>query len=388
MDGGLSFYNYVPACTINNLAVSAGATVSVVAGSLDSLKTRQLSDVARFSVNATTTGNKDITFNVIMPTAVPNPFNRTFAGAMWGVGMFGLLGVRPVSVPASQGGAVYPSVLTSGRLQAYTDTYATTGTVVFDTGVSRYMGNFGDQDTTSPGRELGMTNPWSEWSQGSQGLIMPLSEQADRVSGSALQKYNNQPWGASSFMPAAGVKAFKVTLTISVGAVGVYVIDVGGLWIGNRLSPLNGVNGVTHGFADQSQVVVSRDFQAYPQYFNKARTLSVGFPALYEIEAIGVGQHYIDGGLQRDTLTANCVQWAMTYLGTSRPCILCLGSKPDSNDVISSSRTYRNSIYGRPTQWQNLQVLPARKNPKPITMLPGQKANLLYSSGVTVQEER
>lgn len=386
---GLSFYDYAQYCNFSNLTVDPDASVSILSGTLDSLKTRQLADALRLDVNVSAYGLKTISFDVILPSSAPNVFDYSYTSKLNGVGMFALLGIVPISSPASVGGTVYPNLpALISRLYGYEDAYNTSGTAVYDTG-NVYFGNFGSQSSSLAGANHAISNAWDDWKQGSIGSIVPLSDQEDRVSGTGNIYYNDQPWGISPAYTGGGLKAFKVQLRFFANATGHYIFDVGRLWIGNRFSPLNGVSNVGLGFADQSNVSISRDYQTYPQYFNKARSLSFDFPALYDIEAIGVGQHYSNSGSSYDDVcTVNCVQWAMTYLGMSRECIAAAGRRPGNDSVSESSKAYRLAVYGRPTQWRPLSMVQARKNPKIVTMSPGQRPDNVWTCGLTVQEER
>lgn len=385
---GLSFYDYAKYCTFSNLVGSTGATPTIVAGSLDSLKTRQLSDACRFSVYCTTTGQKTISFDVIPPSVSPNVFGEN---GLRGVGMFALLGFKKVSSPASAGGTVYPGPsLVCGRLQGYTDAFATTGTISHDT-QPFYFGGFGDQ-ANSTGKEITISNPYLDLSTGTQGLVIPLLE-SWMATGTPAQYWPGQSWvQPNSVVPR--LKAFKVTLTFAAVATGVYVFDLGRVWIGNRFSPLEGFANIQHGFNDQSPVVTSRDGQAYPQYFTRRRTLSVAIPAMYEIEAMGYGDTY--SGLNTfpsQSSTVNCLQWAQTFLGTSREAILAVSAFQGSNQQVDqwhSVRVYRNAVYGHVSQWQNISQLQARKRPVIKTTSGGDNPDSfarLFSSGLTMVEE-
>lgn len=386
---GLSFYDYAKYCTFGNLVGSTGAAPTIVAGSLDSLKTRQLSDACRFSVNVTTTGPKTISFDVIPPSTSPNVFNDT---GLRGVGMFALLGFKPVSAPAGAGGTVYPMSSSSvrGRLQGFTDAFATTGTTSHDT-QAFYFSGFGDQ-ANSTGQEITISNAFPDLSTGTRGLVIPLLE-SWMATGTPAQYWPGQPWvHPNSVVPR--LKAFKVTITFTAVATGTYVFDLGRVWIGNRFSPLEGFAGIQHGFNDQSPVVTSRDGQAYPQYFTRRRTLSVAIPAMYEIEAMGYGDTY--SGLNtfsEQSSTVNCLQWAQAFLGTSREAVLAVSAFQGSNqqvDMWHSARVYRNAVYGHVSQWQNISLLQARKRPVIKTTGGGdQPASFarLFSSGLTMIEE-
>lgn len=397
MYGGVSFYDYAQAMTPTNLTFIGGGGGGILAGSLDDLKTRQLSDCVRINAIYGGVGSRNgfnIDFRVA--NASVNEFGQSsdFSNKLHGVGMLGVLGFRFINL--SYNGVArptnpWPPGIVRGRLQGYS-AFDNTGAAIYDTGFLP-MGTFGTQNIP-PSGYLGGANisgAYADWTQGTAGLITPLID-SDRVAG-ALNWYAGAPWEYGWITSAAsGIGSFRLSVDWAAPNAGDSAdIELGKIWIGNRLSPTHGIAAPTHGFVDQSQVVVSRDAQAYATYFTRTRTLGVTFPALYESEAIGVGYH--PTGAKESVLsdapvvTANNMQWAMDFLGVSRPCLLAAYGRPSVGDLASGQRAFRNALYGRPTQWQNLAPLLARKNPvaRSLDTLPVK--DHMYTCGVTVVEE-
>lgn len=372
--GGVSFINYADSMLISNLQKLSGTgTVSLDGGStLDQLQSRQLADAMRISIK-TRTANQPTLFSFdIGHVSAPNEFGAT-AQAFRNVGLFGLFGM--VAVLAEVGGSAYPQTLFNGmtvQLKGYT-TSAPDASAEF-TAAAIPVGEISQQ---SANLQTTMSN--RVFAQTPAGVITVLD--------SGSPEFYGQGWGG----PTAGNKPLSFRVEISVAgttAGGDCYFDIGRLWIGNAFRPKCGVANVAHAIVDSSQLQLSRDNQAYSQYFNRMRQMGFVIPAMTEMEAIGIGlsPRTADGDTDTDYYRADNYEQMMYALGVTKECVVWTQDYRASNTAIDSLALMKHSVYGHVTQWQTLTALAARKNP--IDTRTGGYKRRLWSGGLTVQEER
>lgn len=372
---GLSYINYADYCTFQNLKVTTGtggATVSILSGSLNSLKTRQLADSVRIKVakGSSSLHTAVVSFDVLVPSSTPNVFSQTL-DYLRNVRLFGLFGFKFIQTP--EGGTTFPfNPDTEVTLYGYNDADPEGHAAVWTTG-SQQLSSYADLDVPA----LGMSVPYSALEVMPTGHVVPLLDS----SGGATMFYDTQGWGADP-TDSDNLRSFRVSIILYAG-IGDIVFDIGRLWIGNGFTPQNGFSGVSKALVDQSNVTVSRDSQAYPQYFDTSSAISVFIPAMTETEAVGVGPTpSTQVGADDPVAISNCLDFAMRYLGTSRECVLWLHDATSLSQVAANLR-FRSAVYGRVTNWQPLTWVQARANSKPAQTTTGR----VYSGGMTVQSE-
>jgi hypothetical protein len=203
--------------------------------------------------------------------------------------------------------------------------------------------------------------------------------------------FPGQGWGGKS--SGSRPQSFRVTIIVPfLGSAGDAYFDIGRLWIGNALRPECGTPGPRFGIVDPSDLKISRDAQAFAQYFDRSRNMYLTFPAMTEMEALGVGvTNYYNYGPQGNfsKYTANNWTQAMYTLGLSRECIAWAIDAPDNGSINHQMLVQRAMMYGHITSWDYLQYAQARKPTRDGNDTPGPATSRRrWSGGLTIQEER
>lgn len=372
MVGGLSYTNYADFMKAQTLQkLSGSGTVSIVSGVLaDSMRSRQLSDPLRIQIAGRTNDTCVFSIDFVM-NAAPNEFGLT-SQSLRNVGCFGLFGIVPVQFNNQ---TTYPNPAITGLsavLKGYTGSAPTTGLTFTSASVP-----VGDASYQSP--MLITSIPNSVLQQTPANLFGILDNNA------GLKDYPGQGWGGQQ--SGATPLSFRLEITVAPDT-GTTIIDFGRFWLGNAFRPAGGVADVAYGIVDPSQLVLSRDNQAFATYFNRVKTLSFGFPYMTELEALGIGTspRTIDSGDDNNYATSRCYIQAMYALGISKECVAWALDYPNVNagaGPVGGSLMSRTAVYGHVTGWKALAQVPARKRTQGT-----QGPRRLWTGGITVQEER
>lgn len=372
MIGGLSFVNYGDYLDQKTLQKLAGSgAVSIVSGALaTSLKTRQLADPLRVQISGRTGDACTFSFDITQPTA-PNEFGQA-AVDLRNIGCFGLFGIVGVQFNNQ---TVYPQPALLGmsaQLKGYTAAAPTTGLVF--TSAATTIGELSYQSSS-----LVTSMPNSMFAQTPASIFCVLDNNV------GLSDYTGQGWGGQVI--GSKPRSFRLEITVAPDT-GTTIIDLGRFWLGNAFRPVGGVADVSFNMYDPSQLVLSRDNQGYPTYFNRARQMSFKFPVLTELEALGIGTspRAVDNGDNNNYASANCYMQAMYALGITKECVAWTQDYTLINAAVGNVGGLlmaRTSMYGRVTQWQPLSWLQARKVTRGT-----QGARRVWTGGLTMQEER
>lgn len=380
---GISFVNYADFCTINNLRLIAGAgSVSVVSGSLASLKTRQMSDAVRIKwskTGAQTSGA--ISFDVVRPSP-PSPFGELSSQQdMFSLGAFVVAGFRPVATTA---GTAYPAMDARAVLRGYTSTTTpgnSTSSGDYVSAVSLFS-SYAIQDASDVTQNILLPQPDAVRAASYAFTELFVS---DFAASTVAMPWPSAPW---AYPTQASIQSLRVDLYFTGlnAAPGDVVFDIGRLWIGPSLRFSNGAT-PSIVMSDPSAVITSRDGQVYSTEFSRVRTMTLSCPALTELEAIGTGPtpRIASAGDGR-AVTANNMVQAMYSCGTSRQIVAWAGSRPPKIPVggVDWANYARTCVIGRPSQWAPIAPLQARR----ATVAGKSGTGRLYSGGLTVQEER
>lgn len=369
--GGISFVNYADYMDIKTLAkVSGSGTVSATIGTVtNQLSTRQLSDSVRIQISGRTGDACTFSFDVA-PRTAPNEFGQSITD-LRNVGCFGLFGIVPVQFN-NQTTYPQPAILgATAVLKAYSN--SAPGTGLNFTSPTVYVGELSYQ-----GVNVATSMPNSVFARTPANAFTVLDNAA------SLIDYPGQGWGGQSI--GAKPRSFRVEVSLPPDT-GTTIIELGRLWIGNAFRPAGGVSDVSFGIYDPSQLTMSRDNQAYPSYFNRAKTMSMSFPVLTELEALGVGTspRELDSGLDLDFASANCYMQAMYSIGVTKECVAWALDYPAvaTGGQAAALLMSRTALYGHASKWADLQWMKARKSTQG-----GQTNRRVWTGGVSLIEER
>lgn len=383
---GISYINYADYCDITNLRVISGpGSVAILAGSLASLKTRQLADAIRIKYNSPSTFNGCIiSFDVVAPLP-PSAFGGTgSAVGLSTVGAFALLGFVPVS---TYGDATFPMIVARSTVRGYVLTPSPGNVVNSGDYVSAIVpfNNFSSQDgmTITNSAHTNILLPYAVVDDGPQYSFTELLS-SDNPASPTL------PWSGSPWSPVGAQPLMSLRIDIIIAATarppGDYIFDIGRLWLGPSLVFSNGAT-MSTAVRDPSTVVASRDGQAYSTRFARLRQNTFSFPALTELEALGYGPSPRPGAVGNGlTWNANSLIQAQYSAGNSAQVLAWAGRRPPKTPVggVAWVEYSRNAIFGAVTQWQPVVPLLARR----ATVAGKAGTGRLYSGGLTVQEER